>query len=70
MIDRSEVPMSSVLLEPFTHEEEILKSPARTDSKPRLESYDSADECSFAHLMHVYQLIDLEEATVQPRYLR
>ena len=30
------------------------------DSKPILESHDSADKCSYAHLVHVYTLVELE----------
>lgn len=40
-----------LLPEPFTHAE----------TKPRLESLDSAPEFSLDHLLEVYRLIDIEE---------
>lgn len=50
--------MSSVLLDPIVQVKRNLES----GEPPRLQSYDSAEECSFAHLMRVRELVELDDA--------
>lgn len=66
--------MSSVLLEPHTHEIEDVKPYVPADPRPRPESYDSGEECSLAHLAHLYKLVELEASAegpaIESRYFR
>ena len=50
--------MSSVLLEPIVQ----VKGDLKTGEPPRLQSYDSAEECSFAHLVRVWEQVELDDA--------
>lgn len=43
----------STVLEPETF--------LRGDTKPHLESHDSGHECSLAHLLELYRLVEVEE---------
>lgn len=50
------MPYSDVL-EPEISMETIMP----TGSKPRLESYDSSQECSFEHLRELYKLLNVQD---------
>ena len=53
--------MSSVL-EPLTsYVETEVKSYSATEIRPNMESYDSGQEFSFARLVHVHELVEIED---------
>ncbi len=52
--------MSSAVLNFPICETKDVEPCSSEDTKPSLESYDSADECSYAHLVHVYEIIELK----------
>lgn len=53
--------MSSVL-EPLTsYARKEVKSYRRAEIRPILDSYDSGEECSFAHLVRLYELVEIED---------
>lgn len=56
--------MSSVLLDPMVQAERDLQP----GKPPRLQSYDSGEEFSFAHLVRVHELVELDDA-VPDRWL-
>lgn len=54
------VPYSDVL------EAEIsMETVLHVGSKPRLESYDSGQECSFEHLRELYKLLDVQDLDLE-----
>ena len=50
--------MSSVLLDPIVQVERDLES----NEPPQLESYDPGEECSFAHLVRVRELVEFYDS--------
>lgn len=58
----------AALLDPTTYQKKEVKSCSLGDTKPRVESYDSGEEFSFAHLVHVHELVEFEDQVLN-RYV-
>lgn len=52
--------MSSVL-EPLIYSKKDVKSCSSEEIKLSLESFDSGEECSLSRLVHVHQLLEIED---------
>ena len=53
--------MSSVLDALTANLETELTSRLESETKPQPRSYDSGEECSFARLVHLYELVEIED---------
>lgn len=52
----------SAVLEPLTsYIEPEVKSRSAAEIKPTPDSYDSCEECSFARLVRVFELLEIED---------